>query len=109
MVPALQEETSSLFTYLRDNFPVEVTAPLVGYLAHDSCPVSGECFDTAGGHVNRIVTAHTAGITDKQQTIETLAQRWDEIMNISNATIVEGGGSDSTQWAVKPYSVYANG
>lgn len=109
MVPALQEESSSLFTYLRDNFPAEATAPLVAFLAHEDCPVSGECFDTAGGHVNRILTAHTAGITDKDQTIETLAGRWDEIMDLTNAAIVEGGGSDSTQWAVRPYSVYANG
>ena len=31
-----------------------LVAPLVGWLAHDSCPVTGECFSVGGGHYAKV-------------------------------------------------------
>jgi hypothetical protein len=94
---------------LKDNFPGELTAPLVAYLAHESCPVSGECFETAGGKVNRTCIAQTQGFTDKELTVETIAARWAEVMDPADAKIVEANAFDSGGWKVRPYSDYAAG
>jgi len=104
MVPALQNESSVLFRQLQQNFPPELTAPLVAFLAHESCPVSGECFDTGGGHVNRTLIARNDGFTDREQTIETLAARWQELMDPTSAKILPASNVDSQEWDVRPYT-----
>ncbi len=108
MVPALQQDGAAMLTFLKDNFPAEATAPLVAFLAHEDCPVSGECFDTAAGKVNRTVVARNTGFTDASQSIETIAERWHEVMATDDLTVVQGnlvaaGGE------VRPYSEYAAG
>ena len=103
MVPALQNESSVLFQQLQQSFPPEATAPLVAFLAHESCPVSGECFDTAGGRVNRTFIARNEGFTDRGQTIETIAARWQELMDPVGAKVLDGSNFDSHEWDVRPY------
>jgi len=107
MVPALQKEGSPLAGLIRDRFPPEITAPLVAYLAHESCPVSGECFDTAGGKVSRTVVARNAGFTDPAHTIETLAERWSEVMATDRLDVIAAIALAADQESVRPYSDYA--
>ena len=109
MVLALQKDSSPMFETLQQNFPPEVTAPIVGLLAHENCPVSGECFDTAGGRVNRTVVARNAGHSDDAQTMETLMARWDEVMSLNHVDIVERNAFSSDTWSVRPYAEYAAG
>ncbi|MCB2078745.1 MAG: SDR family NAD(P)-dependent oxidoreductase [Novosphingobium sp.] len=107
MVPALQQEGSPIAGYIESNFPPDITAPLVAYLAHESCPVSGECFDTAGGKVSRTVVARNDGFTDPAHTIEQIAQRWDEVMSTDDLTVIEAIGLAADESGVRPYSEYA--
>jgi NAD(P)-dependent dehydrogenase (short-subunit alcohol dehydrogenase family) len=72
-------DTTEVYGHFKENLPPELVAPVVAYLAHESCPVSGECIDTSGGNVRRIYVALTEGFTDSELTIEKLAQRWDEV------------------------------
>ena len=109
MVPALQKDTSPMVAALRDNFAPELTAPVVGLLAHESCPVTGECFDTGGGRVNRTVVARNAGYVDGAQTVDTLAEHWDEVMDLRDVKVVERNAFSSNDWNVRPYSEYAAG
>ncbi|MCB2058912.1 MAG: SDR family NAD(P)-dependent oxidoreductase [Novosphingobium sp.] len=109
MVPALQQDGASLLQLIRDNFPPEATAPLVAYLAHEDCPVSGDCFDTAGGKVSRTVVARNQGFTDTAHTIETLAERWQEVMATDDLTVIEKIALAADQSEVRPYSEYAEG
>jgi NAD(P)-dependent dehydrogenase (short-subunit alcohol dehydrogenase family) len=50
-----------------------LVAPLVGWLAHDACPVSGECFSVGGGHYARVGLEVTEGLVDRDATIESIA------------------------------------
>jgi NAD(P)-dependent dehydrogenase (short-subunit alcohol dehydrogenase family) len=50
-----------------------LVAPLVGWLAHEACPVSGECFSVGGGHYARVGLEVTEGLVDRDATIETIA------------------------------------
>lgn len=49
-------------------------APLVAWLAHESCPVSGECFAVGAGHVSRVAFAMNEGITNRDATPEWIAE-----------------------------------
>jgi NAD(P)-dependent dehydrogenase (short-subunit alcohol dehydrogenase family) len=54
-------------------------APLVVYLSHRSCAVSGEIFSVGAGHVARIGLDLTDGIIDREATPDTIAERIEEI------------------------------
>ena len=54
-------------------------APLVAWLAHSSCEVTGQCFAVGAGHVSRVAFAVNDGFTDRDLTPELLAQHAAEI------------------------------
>lgn len=64
---------------LADRMGPHQVAPAVVYLAHRSCALSGETLSAAGGRVGRAFMAVTPGIYDGDLTLETVAQRIDEI------------------------------
>ena len=59
----------------------ELVTPIVAYLAHDDCPVSGEAFSTAGGRLTRIVIGETQGIVDSALTLEKLPGLMDRVLD----------------------------
>jgi NAD(P)-dependent dehydrogenase (short-subunit alcohol dehydrogenase family) len=58
-----------------------LVAPLVGWLAHESCPLSGECFTVGGGHYARVELGITWGYRDRDATMETVAAHAVEILD----------------------------
>ncbi len=68
--------------YMKEAMPPRMVAPVVTYLAHESCFLTGEVLNAAGGAVNRLVVANTAGITDPELTPEKVADRLGEILAI---------------------------
>jgi len=103
MVAAQQEETSSMYQHAKHNLPAELVSPVVAYLAHEACPVSGECIDSVGGEVRRVYLAQTPGFTDREQTIEAVARRWSEVMAGTAESVIGCAAFDPTQWDIKPY------
>jgi len=69
-----------------------LVAPLVGWLAHDQCPLTGECLMVGGGHFARLGLVVNAGILDRDATIDTLAARVDEVVGGTAVPIESGGG-----------------
>jgi NAD(P)-dependent dehydrogenase (short-subunit alcohol dehydrogenase family) len=55
-------------------------APLVGWLAHESCSVTGECFSAGAGHVAKVSLVMTEGFIDREPTIESIAAHTGEIL-----------------------------
>ena len=103
MVAAQQESTSPMYQHAQQNLPPELVSPVVAFLAHEKCPVSGECIDSVGGQVQRTYLAQTAGFTDPQLTIETVARRWQEVVAGSAPSLIPAGAFDPTQWDIKRY------
>ena len=58
--------------------PAEAVAPLVAFLAHEDCPVSGEMYAAGGGRFARIFIASTVGHVQPgtAPTIEDVAANW---------------------------------
>lgn len=103
MVAAQQEATSPMYRHAKENLPAELVSPVVAFLAHEKCPVTGECIEAVGGEVRRIYLAQTSGFTDRNLTLEAVARRWNEVMAGATEAIIAPGAHDPTQWDIKPY------
>jgi NAD(P)-dependent dehydrogenase (short-subunit alcohol dehydrogenase family) len=59
--------------------PPEMVAPTVGWLAHESCPVTGEMWISAAGRVAKAHVAETRGVYRAGWTIEDVARESEAI------------------------------
>ena len=56
--------------------PSEAVAPMVAYLAHESCPVSGEIYTAGAGRFGRLFIASTEGYLRQDATVEDIVDNW---------------------------------
>jgi NAD(P)-dependent dehydrogenase (short-subunit alcohol dehydrogenase family) len=103
LVAAMLYEDSPLLQHSQANLPAELASPVVAYLAHEDCPVTGECIDAVGGEVQRTLIARTAGFVDRSLTPETVAARWAEVMTEEAAAAIGIADFDTSEWRLKPY------
>ncbi|SEG92752.1 hypothetical protein SAMN04489712_13520 [Thermomonospora echinospora] len=75
--------------YMKEHMPPEMVAPVVAYLAHPACSITGEVLNAAGGAVSRQVMMTTRGIHGPGLTPETVAARIEEICDITEAQVAE--------------------
>jgi NAD(P)-dependent dehydrogenase (short-subunit alcohol dehydrogenase family) len=61
----------------------DLVAPVVGWLAHESCSVTGELYVALAGRVARAVIAESPGVYRPSWTLEDVAEHLEEIRNIS--------------------------
>jgi len=72
--------TEDLLGPLVDKLGPELITPVVAWLAHEDCPVTGEVYSCGGGHVARVFTGVTQGWTDTEGlTVEDIRDHFDEI------------------------------
>jgi NAD(P)-dependent dehydrogenase (short-subunit alcohol dehydrogenase family) len=57
----------------------ELVAPVVGWLAHESCSITGEMLISMGGRVARALIAETQGVYQPSWSIDDVAERIDGI------------------------------
>ncbi len=109
MVAAQQEATSPMYRHAQEHLPPELVSPVVAFLAHETCAVTGECIEAVGGEVRRIYLAQTSGFTDRNLTPEAVAARWDEVVAGSAQSLIAHGVFDPSQWDIKPYRAERDG
>ena len=74
----------------------ELVAPLVAYLCHEDCPVSGEIYAAGGGRFSRIFLATTEGyVPSGDPTPEDVAAHWATINDESGYSVP----ADLPDWA----------
>lgn len=100
---SMLEPDSPLLLGAREQIPPELSAPAIAYLAHESCPTTGDCIGSVAGNAKRIFMGETTGIIDREISIETIAERWDEITDAQGATIIEPADRDTSDWKMKAY------
>jgi NAD(P)-dependent dehydrogenase (short-subunit alcohol dehydrogenase family) len=71
--------TEDLLGPIADKLLPESVTPVVVFLAHDDCPVTGEVYTLGGGRVARVFLGVTKGIFDPNLTVETVRDRFAEI------------------------------
>jgi len=75
----------------------ELVAPMVAFLAHEDCPVSGEIYAAGAGRFARIFIASTVGYLHRgpTPTIEDVAEHWATINDEVGSWVPE----DLTEWS----------
>lgn len=72
----------------------EMVAPVVGWLAHETCSISGEMLVSAAGRVARAFIAESEGVYDANWTIDKIGEQIDAIR--------DAGVSSPKQWTFHP-------
>ena len=75
----------------------------MAFLSHESVPFTGECIESIGGHVARFYLARTPGFDDPEMTIETLAERWRDLLAGTPDGLSRHDEADPREWSIKPY------
>jgi NAD(P)-dependent dehydrogenase (short-subunit alcohol dehydrogenase family) len=70
------------------NSPPELVAPVVGWLVHEDCDVTGELFHASRGFVGRVFISHGPGYDDPSLSIESVRDNWSAIRSDSPATTI---------------------
>ena len=72
----------------RNDLPAELVSPVFGYLAHETCAVSGTLLHAAGGSVSARLIGATKGIRDPQLTIEDVRDNLSAIFDDTGLSII---------------------
>jgi NAD(P)-dependent dehydrogenase (short-subunit alcohol dehydrogenase family) len=80
---ALTRMTESIMGALGDKLDPGLVSPLVAYLAHEDCPVSGRVFSVGGGRVAEVFIAETNGYFKADLTLEDVRDNWAAITDQS--------------------------
>ena len=62
-----------------DRLDPALVSPVVAWLCHEECPVSGEVFAAGGGRVSRLFTGLTPGYFDPHLTVESVRDNFDVV------------------------------
>jgi NAD(P)-dependent dehydrogenase (short-subunit alcohol dehydrogenase family) len=73
---ALTRMTETIMGALGDKLDPGLVSPLVTFLAHEDCPVSGQTFSVGGGRVAHVFIAETQGFHDAALSPESLRDHW---------------------------------
>jgi hypothetical protein len=78
----------------------DLVSPVVAYLAHESCPVSGEVYAAGAGRCSRVFIAETEGYVHPGitgLTVEDVAENWAAINDEAGYHVP----ADLTGWATR--------
>ncbi|MEX2292781.1 MAG: SDR family oxidoreductase [Acidimicrobiales bacterium] len=71
--------TEELLGAAADKLAPELVTPVVTYLAHEDCPVTGEVYSVGGGRVARVFIGVTPGYYDEKLSAESVRDHFDDI------------------------------
>jgi len=80
----------------------DLVAPAVGWLAHESCSVTGEIFTAIAGRVARVVVAETPGVYRPQWSVEDVGAELGGIRDFSEPVVfpvVPDGHTDHIRYS----------
>ena len=90
---ALTRMTEELLGPLGDKLQPQEVTPIVCFLAHEDCPVTGEIYSVAGGSVSRFFIGLTPGWYKNGHSVEDVRDNFDAIRN-EDGYIVPSGMQD---------------
>ncbi|HUR78053.1 MAG TPA: SDR family oxidoreductase [Acidimicrobiales bacterium] len=95
--------TEDLLGPMADNLAPEHITPIVAWLAHEDCPVSGELYSCGGGRVARIFIGVAPGYTNKDLTLEDVRDNFDQIRS-DEGYVIPSSISEDTMLMIKALS-----
>ena len=96
---ALTRMTESLFSgAMAEKLQPEKISPIVVYLAHEECPVSGEVYSVGGGRVARVFIAETEGYHNPNLTMEDVRDNFAQIRNEEGYKVPANIGEETSMF-----------
>jgi len=86
--------TEELMGDLGKSLQPELVTPIVAWLAHEDCPVSGEVYSAGGGVVARFFVGLTEGYVNKNLTVEDVRDNFDQIRDESGYHVLRHNGNE---------------
>jgi NAD(P)-dependent dehydrogenase (short-subunit alcohol dehydrogenase family) len=90
----VREQLTKMFTETLDP---GLVSPVVAFLAHEDCPVSGELYTAGGGQVSRWFIGRTKGYFNRGLSIEDVAKHFEEIRDETDYTVMNDPGEEVGQ------------
>ena len=97
MVTGMQDE--SLRQQMEELMPPRFVAPMVAWLAHEACPVTGEIFDVGAGRAARVFFAEAPGYCSRSLSIEEVQANFDAICDESGYFVFKTGMESAEKMA----------
>ena len=87
---ALTRMTEALLGPLGEKLEPGLISPIVAWLSHEDCDVSGEVYSVGGGRVARVFIGETPGYFKRDLTLEDVRDNWEQIRNTEGYEIPNG-------------------
>jgi NAD(P)-dependent dehydrogenase (short-subunit alcohol dehydrogenase family) len=95
--------TEELLGQLADKLDPKLVSPIVAWLVHEDCPVTGEVYSAAGGRIARFFIGLTEGYYNAELSLEDVRDNFDQIRN-EEGYIVPTGPADEFGQLMKHFS-----
>ena len=83
-------EAEEIMRPFLDRLDPALVVPVVAYLAHTDCSVSGEIYTVGGGQVSRFFIGRTKGYYNPALSVEDVRTHFDEIRDPTEHTVPDG-------------------
>ncbi|WAC54576.1 SDR family NAD(P)-dependent oxidoreductase [Gordonia sp. SL306] len=87
----------------------ELIAPAVGWLAHESCSITGEMLVSIAGRVARAYIAETEGVYQSSWSVDDVGERIDEIRDTTNSWLLPVVPSGHVDHITKSFALATEG
>lgn len=84
---ALTRMTENLMGALGEKLDPSLVTPIVAWLAHEDCDVTGEIYSVGGGRVARVFIGETVGYVNPNLSLEDVRDNWAQIRNTEGYVI----------------------
>ena len=95
--------TEELLGPLAEKLDPKLVSPLVAWLVHEDCPVTGEVYSAAGGRISRFFIGLTEGYYNPELTLEDVRDHFEQIRS-EDGYIVPTGPADEFAQLLKHFS-----
>ena len=95
--------TEDLLGGVGDKLDPKLVSPIVAWLAHEDCPVTGEIYSAAGGRIARMFIGLTQGFYSPTLTVEDVRDHFEQIRS-EDGYIVPSGPGDELSLLLKQLS-----
>jgi NAD(P)-dependent dehydrogenase (short-subunit alcohol dehydrogenase family) len=92
---AMTRMTENILGGLKDKLDPGLVSPLVAFLSHEDCPVTGQLFSVGGGRVAQVFLGETNGYYNPALTPEDVQQNWDVITDRSTYAVPNNLGDET--------------
>jgi hypothetical protein len=94
--------TDELLGVMADKLDPALIAPVVGWLVHEECSVTGETFSAVGGRVARFFVGLTQGYFNSDLSVEDVRDNLDQIRS-EEGYIVPNSPADEFRQVMKHF------